>query len=137
MNNAGVFHREGLLETTVEHWEETLVVNLRAPFLLAQVVARGMIERRRGKIVNISSLAARVGCEGHAAYSSSKGGLDMLTRVMAAEWGPFNIQTNSVAPTVVLTDIHEAHTRYFLRRLRELGYEATLGPLDAPPPVAA
>ena len=104
-NNAGVFHREGLLETTVEHREETLAVNLRAPFLLAQVVARGMIERRRGKIVNISSLAARVGCEGHAAYSSSKGGLDMLTRVMAAEWGPFNIQTNSVAPTVVLTDM--------------------------------
>jgi len=105
VNNAGVFHRENLPETTVEHWEETQAVNLRAPFLLAQVVAPGMIAQRRGKIINISSLAAQVGCEGHAAYSASKGGLDMLTRVMAAEWGPFNIQTNSIAPTVVLTDM--------------------------------
>ena len=105
VNNAGVFHRESLPETTVEHWEETQAVNLRAPFLLAQVVAPGMIAQRRGKIINISSLAAQVGCEGHAAYSASQGGLDMLTRVMAAEWGPFNIQTNSIAPTVVLTDM--------------------------------
>jgi NAD(P)-dependent dehydrogenase (short-subunit alcohol dehydrogenase family) len=92
VNNAGVFHREPLLETTVEHWEETQAVNLR--------VAPGMMAQRAGKIINISSLAAQVGCDGHAAYSSSKGGLNMLTRVMAAEWGPFNIQTNAVAPTV-------------------------------------
>ena len=105
VNNAGIFHRESLLETTVEQWEETQAVNLRAPFLLAQAVAPGMVAQRHGKIINISSLAAQVGCEGHAAYSASKGGLDMLTRVMAAEWGPFNIQTNSVAPTVVLTDM--------------------------------
>jgi NAD(P)-dependent dehydrogenase (short-subunit alcohol dehydrogenase family) len=100
VNNAGVFHREPLLETTVEHWEETQAVNLRAPFLLGQLVAPGMMAQRAGKIINISSLAAQVGCDGHAAYSSSKGGLNMLTRVMAAEWGPFNIQTNAVAPTV-------------------------------------
>jgi NAD(P)-dependent dehydrogenase (short-subunit alcohol dehydrogenase family) len=105
VNNAGVFHRESLLETTVEHWEETQAVNLRAPFLLAQIVAPGMMAQRHGKIINVSSLAAKVGCEGHAAYSCSKGGLNMLTRVMAAEWGPFNIQTNAVAPTVVLTDM--------------------------------
>jgi len=105
VNNAGVFHRESLLETTVEHWDETQAVNLRAPFLLAQFVAPGMMGQRRGKIINISSLAAKVGCEGHAAYSASKGGLNMLTRVMAAEWGPFNIQTNAVAPTVVLTEM--------------------------------
>ncbi|MFO0899679.1 MAG: glucose 1-dehydrogenase [Pirellulales bacterium] len=105
VNNAGVFHRQPLLETTVENWDETLAVNLRAPFLLAQLVAPGMRAQRRGKIINISSVAAVVGCEGHAAYSSSKGGLDMLTRVLATELGPFNIQTNSVAPAIVLTDM--------------------------------
>lgn len=105
VNNAGVFHRQPLLETTVENWDETLTVNLRAPFMLAQAVVPGMIAQRRGKIINISTLAAAVGCEGHAAYSSSKGGLDMLTRVMAAEFGPHNIQTNSVAPGIVLTDM--------------------------------
>jgi 2-deoxy-D-gluconate 3-dehydrogenase len=105
VNNAGVFHRQPLLETTVENWDTTLAVNLRAPFLLAQLVAPGMMAQRRGKIINVSSVAAVVGCEGHAAYSSSKGGLDMLTRVLATELGPFNIQTNSVAPAIVLTDM--------------------------------
>jgi NAD(P)-dependent dehydrogenase (short-subunit alcohol dehydrogenase family) len=105
VNNAGIFHRQSLLETTVEQWEETLAVNLRAPLLLAQIVAPGMLAQRHGKIVNVSSLAAVVGCEGHAAYSASKDAMNLLTRVMAAEWGPFNIQTNAVAPTVVLTDM--------------------------------
>jgi 2-deoxy-D-gluconate 3-dehydrogenase len=105
VNNAGVFPRQSILETTTQQWDETQAVNLRAPFLLAQAVAPGMIEQRRGKIINISSLASLVGCEGHAAYSASKGGLNLLTQVMAAEWGPFNIQTNAIAPAIVLTDM--------------------------------
>lgn len=103
MNNAGIFHRRPILEATIAEWDETQAVNVRAPFLLAQVVAPGMIAQRSGKVINVSSLAAEVGCEGHASYSASKGGLNLLTRVMAAEWGPYNVQTNAVAPTVVLT----------------------------------
>ncbi|MGD9633067.1 MAG: SDR family NAD(P)-dependent oxidoreductase [Pirellulales bacterium] len=121
VNNAGVFHREPLLETIVEHWDQTQAVNVRAPFLLAQAVAPGMIAQRSGKIINISSLASVVGCEGHAAYSVSKGGLNLLTKVMAAEWGPFNIQTNSIAPAIVMTDM-----------AREAwGDEAKSGPVNA------
>ena len=105
VNNAGVFHRQSILETTVEQWDETQAVNLRAPFLLAQVVVPGMIKQQSGKVINVSSLASVVGCEGHAGYSASKGGMNMLTRVMAAEWGMFNIQTNAIAPAVVLTDM--------------------------------
>jgi NAD(P)-dependent dehydrogenase (short-subunit alcohol dehydrogenase family) len=105
VNNAGIFHRESILETTVEQWDETQAVNLRAPFLLAQAIAPGMIKQRSGKIINVSSLASVVGCDGHAGYSASKGGMNMLTRVMATEWGQFNIQTNAVAPAVVLTDM--------------------------------
>ena len=108
VNNAGVFHRQPLLETTVENWDETLAVNLRAPFLLAQAIAPGMIAQRRGKIVNISTVASVVGCEGHAAYGASKGGMNQLTQVLAAELGPFNIQTNAVAPAIVLTDMAKA-----------------------------
>ena len=104
MNNAGVFYRESLLETTVESGRRRRP-NLRAPFLLAQVVVPGMIKQQSGKVINVSSLAMLVGCEGHAGYSSSKGGMNMLTRVMAAEWGMFNIQTNAIAPAVVLTDM--------------------------------
>jgi NAD(P)-dependent dehydrogenase (short-subunit alcohol dehydrogenase family) len=105
VNNAGIFHRQSLLETSVENWDETQAVNLRAPLLLAQAVVPGMIKQRSGKIINVSTVASVVGCDGHAAYSASKGGMNILTRVMAAEWGPFNIQSNVVAPAIVLTDM--------------------------------
>ena len=103
VNNAGVVYVEGLLETPLEHWEETQQINLRAPFLLAQTVVPTMIEQRRGKVINISSAAGVLAPEGHAAYSASKAGLNLLTQTMAAEWARFNIQANAVAPTVILT----------------------------------
>lgn len=103
VNNAGVFYRQSILETTVKQWDEIQAINLRAPFLLSQAIAPGMIKQRSGKIINISSLASEVGCEGHAAYSASKGGMNLLTQVMAIEWGPHNIQTNAIAPGIVLT----------------------------------
>ena len=105
VNNAGVFHRQSILETSAEHWDETQAVNLRAPFLLAQVIVPEMIKQRCGKVINVSSVASIAGCEGHAGYSASKGGMNILTRVMAAEWGQFNIQTNAIAPAIVLTDM--------------------------------
>ena len=105
VNNAGIFHRHSILETTVEQWDETQAVNLRAPFLLAQAVVPEMIKQRSGKIINVSSVASVVGCDGHAAYSASKGGMNILTNVMAAEWGQYNIQANTIAPAIVLTDM--------------------------------
>jgi 2-deoxy-D-gluconate 3-dehydrogenase len=66
-----------------------------------------MIEQRSGKIINVSSQAGVVGIDGHSAYAASKGGLIMLTRVMASEWGPHNIQSNAIAPTVILTPMGE------------------------------
>ena len=103
VNNAGVVYVDSLLETPLEHWEETQNVNLRAPLLLAQTVVPRMIEQRRGKVINISSLAGVLAPEGHGAYSASKAGLNLLTQAMAAEWARFNIQANAVAPTVILT----------------------------------
>ncbi len=105
VNNAGIAYVQTLLDTSLENWEEMQAVNLRAPFLLAQVIAPGMIAQRRGKIVNISSLAGGVAQPGHSAYSAAKSGLNMLTACMASEWGAFNIQANAIAPTVVLTDM--------------------------------
>ncbi|MCX5951186.1 MAG: SDR family oxidoreductase, partial [Cyanobacteria bacterium] len=105
VNNAGLVFVEDLLDTTLDHWEQTQRVNLRAPFLLAQTVVPKMIEQRRGKVINISSLAGGLAPLGHAAYSASKAGLNLLTQTMAAEWGRFNIQANAVAPTVILTEM--------------------------------
>ncbi|MFZ1770345.1 MAG: SDR family NAD(P)-dependent oxidoreductase [Caldilinea sp.] len=103
INNAGVSRVASILESSLEDWEETLAVNLRAPYLLAQALAPKMIEQRSGKIVNVSSQAGVIALEDHAAYAASKGGLNMLTKVMAVEWGRYNIQVNAVAPTVILT----------------------------------
>jgi 2-deoxy-D-gluconate 3-dehydrogenase len=107
VNNAGIARIHSLLDMTAEDWEMTQAVNLRAPFLLAQTVAPKMIEQRSGKIINVSSQAGSIALEGHAAYSASKGGLNMLTRTMAAEWGQYNIQANAISPTVILTPMGE------------------------------
>lgn len=107
VNNAGVAPLDNLLEMSVEDWDLTQAVNLRAPFLVAQTVAPKMIEQESGKIINVSSQASVVALNDHGAYCASKGGLNMLTQVMALEWGPHNIQTNAVAPTVILTPMAE------------------------------
>ena len=107
VNNAGVAPLDSLLEMSVEDWDLTQTENLRAPFLLAQTVAPQMIEQESGKIINVSSQASVVALDDHAAYCASKGGLNMLTQVMALEWGPHNIQANAVAPTVILTPMAE------------------------------
>ncbi|MFN0191053.1 MAG: SDR family NAD(P)-dependent oxidoreductase [Aestuariivirga sp.] len=107
VNNAGIALLDPLLDATVDDWDTTMAVNLRAPFLLARALAPGMIKQKAGKIINISSQAGVVGLEGHGAYCASKGGLNMLTKVMTVEWAKHNIQINSVCPTVILTPMGE------------------------------
>ena len=107
VNNAGIALLDTLSEATVEDWDRTMAVNLRAPFLLARKIVIGMIERREGKIINISSQAGVNALERHGAYCASKGGLNMLTKVMAAEWARFNIQSNAICPNVILTPMGE------------------------------
>ena len=85
VNNAGVVFVENLLDTTLEHWEATQAVNVRAPFLLTQKLVPKMIRQKREKIVNIFSVAALLAPVGHAVYSASKGSLNLLTQTMAAE----------------------------------------------------
>jgi NAD(P)-dependent dehydrogenase (short-subunit alcohol dehydrogenase family) len=107
INNAGIALIDTLLEASIEDWDQTMAVNLRAPFLLAKELAPKMIAQRSGKIINISSQAGIVAIDGHAAYSASKGGLNMLTKVMTCEWAKHNIQTNAICPTIILTPMGE------------------------------
>ena len=107
VNNAGIALIDPLVDATVADWDKTMAVNLRAPFLVARTVVPGMIKQKRGKIINISSQAGVVGLEAHGAYAASKGGLNMLTKVMTVEWAKHNIQINSVCPTVILTPMGE------------------------------
>ncbi len=103
VNNAGIARIEKIIEASVQDWDDTLNVNLRAPFLLTKLLAPAMIAQKSGKIVNVSSQAGLIAIEGHGAYAASKGGMNMLTKVMAAELSPHNIQCNAVAPTIILT----------------------------------
>lgn len=106
VNNAAIAILEPFLETTVESWDKTMAVNLRAVMIVSQVVARQMIERGvAGSIVNVSSMASFQALHSHAAYCASKAGLDQLTAVMAVELGQHKIRVNSVNPTVVLTEM--------------------------------
>lgn len=107
VNNAGIALIDPLIDASVADWDMTMAVNLRAPFLIARTVVPGMIKQKRGKIINISSQAGVVGLEAHGAYAASKGGLNMLTKVMTVEWAKHNIQINSVCPTVILTPMGE------------------------------
>jgi NAD(P)-dependent dehydrogenase (short-subunit alcohol dehydrogenase family) len=103
VNSAGIARVAPALDLTAEDWDETMAVNLRAPFLLAQALAPGMIAQRWGKIVNISSQTGVIALDDHAAYASSKGGLNALTKSLAAEWARHNVQVNAICPTVILT----------------------------------
>jgi NAD(P)-dependent dehydrogenase (short-subunit alcohol dehydrogenase family) len=107
VNNAGITAIESLLEAKVESWDRIMAVNLRAPFLLAQALAPKMIEQRAGKIVNVSSQTSTVALDRHAAYMASKNGLNALTKAMTAEWAKYNIQSNAVCPTVIMTPMGE------------------------------
>ncbi len=107
VNNAGIALIDPLMDAKVEDWDATMAVNLRAPFLLARALVPGMIAQKRGKIINVSSQAGVVGLDGHGAYCASKGGLNMLTKVMTVEWAKHNIQINTVCPTVILTPMGE------------------------------
>lgn len=108
VNNAGIQHRQPLLEVAVADWDRVVAVNLTAPFLVGRAVARRMLERGAGKIVNICSIQADLARPTIAPYTATKGGLRNLTRAMTAEWAGRGIQVNAVAPGYIRTEMTQA-----------------------------
>ena len=108
VNNAGTAKLTPTIELTEAEWDSTIVVNLKGQFLCSQAVAKHMIQQKRGKIVNITSLAAHVGTPSLLAYSASKGGVIQLTKVLAVEWGKHNITVNAVSPGLTMTELVKA-----------------------------
>jgi len=106
VNNAGIYPVAPLLDVTDELWDRTLNANLRSVFLCTQVAARYMMQRKYGKIVNISSDSGfGVACWGETAYAASKAGVIQLTKNVAFELGQYGINVNSVAPGAIDTDM--------------------------------
>ena len=108
VNNAGMTLRQTLVDLELDEWRHMLDVNLTSAFLVARAVAPGMIERGRGKIVNVCSVMSELARPTTGAYAATKGGLKMLTRSMCAEWARHGIQANGIAPGYVRTDLNEA-----------------------------
>jgi 2-deoxy-D-gluconate 3-dehydrogenase len=137
VNNAGVILEKRSVEVTDEEWERVLATNLTSMFRMARAVAPGMIERGRGKIVNIGSMYGRIGVPRYAAYCASKAAVEALTRSLAAEWARHGIQVNCLAPGYVDTDITreamaDVKTRaLFLSKVpaRRIGDPEEVGPL--------
>jgi len=105
INNAGIQHRSPLEQMPVEDWRAVIDTNLTGVFVTTTGIVPGMIARRRGAIINISSLTAEGSRPTIAPYCSAKAGLEALTRSMAAEWGEHNIRANAIAPGYFITDM--------------------------------
>jgi NAD(P)-dependent dehydrogenase (short-subunit alcohol dehydrogenase family) len=104
VNSAGVNIPQNAEEVTLEAWDTVMDTNIKGLFFCCQAVGRlSMIPRKTGSIINISSQAGKVALPFRAAYCSSKGAVDQLTRVLAFEWAKYNIRVNAVAPTFVET----------------------------------
>ncbi|NUU65696.1 D-threitol dehydrogenase [Enterobacteriaceae bacterium BIT-l23] len=108
INCAGYVMLQPVLETDIAEWRKQLDVNLTGPFLCSQAAARLMVKAGRGgKIINIASQAASIAIDNHVAYTSAKAGLLGMTKVMAKELAAWNINVNTLSPTVVLTPMGE------------------------------
>lgn len=105
VNSAGITHRSPAAEFPEVQWHRVIAVNLTGVFLASQAVGRRMIARRRGRVINIASIAGELGLPGTIAYSASKGGVVQLTRALAVEWAPHNVRVNAIAPSWFSTNI--------------------------------
>ena len=103
VNNAGIIKRIPMVEMTAAEFRQVIDVDLNAPFIVAKAVIPNMIKKGGGKIINICSMMSELGRETVSAYAAAKGGLKMLTRNIASEFGQYNIQCNGLGPGYIAT----------------------------------
>ncbi len=103
VNNAGIIKRIPMCEMAAADFRQVIDIDLTGPFIVAKAVIPGMIEKGGGKIINICSMMSELGRETVSAYAAAKGGLKMLTRNIASEYGQYNIQCNGIGPGYIAT----------------------------------
>jgi gluconate 5-dehydrogenase len=108
VNNAGIQRRAPFVEFSKADWDAIIATNLTAPFLVSQAALPAMIEQKRGKIIHIASLMSELGRPTVVPYTAAKGGVRQLTRGMAIELAPYNIQVNAIAPGYFATELNRA-----------------------------
>ncbi|CAM3658431.1 SDR family NAD(P)-dependent oxidoreductase [Marinicrinis lubricantis] len=134
INNAGIYKRQKLMDMTVPDWTQSLGVNVTAPFLLTQQLAKQMIQDgKQGSIINISSGAANNTQIGGGHYSTGKAALSMLTRAFALELAPHNIRVNAVVPGFAPgSEVNALTDEYVQTMISKIPLGRTSGPKDAP-----
>ncbi|VHC60149.1 gluconate 5-dehydrogenase [Streptococcus pyogenes] len=103
VNNAGIIRRTPMLEMAAEDFRQVIDIDLNAPFIVSKAVLPSMIAKGHGKIINICSMMSELGRETVSAYTAAKGGLKMLTKNIASEFGEANIQCNGIGPGYIAT----------------------------------
>ena len=103
VNNAGIIKRIPMLEMSAADFRQVVDIDLNGPFIVAKAVIPGMIKKGGGKIINICSMMSELGRETVSAYAAAKGGLKMLTKNIASEYGQYNIQCNAIGPGYIAT----------------------------------
>ncbi len=103
VNNAGIIKRIPMIDMTVEEFRQVVDIDLNAAFIMSKAVLPDMIEKKAGKIINICSMMSELGRETVSAYAAAKGGLKMLTKNIASEYGEYNIQCNGIGPGYIAT----------------------------------
>lgn len=109
VNNAGTLVRKAAEDITEEDWDHVMNTNLKGLFFCCQFVGREMIQRGRGRIINVSSLRAKKMGPNRSVYAISKAGVSNLTKVLAYEWGKYNVTVNAIAPATTITDINRKY----------------------------
>jgi NAD(P)-dependent dehydrogenase (short-subunit alcohol dehydrogenase family) len=110
VNNAGTNVPEKALEVTEEQWDMIQNTNVKGLFFFTQKIAKGMVKRKKGKIINIASNLGLVGSVERSAYVASKGAVVLLTKALALEWAPYNINVNAICPAMIQTPLVERST---------------------------
>lgn len=123
INNAGIIKRIPMCEMSVEDFKKVIDVDLTAPFIMAKAVIPSMVEKGHGKIINVCSMMSELGRETVSAYAAAKGGLKMLTKNIASEFGELNIQCNGIGPGYIATSQTQA--------LREVQEDGSKHPFDS------
>jgi gluconate 5-dehydrogenase len=108
VNNAGIQFRKPMVELSTADWQRVIDVNLTSAFVVGREAARRMLPRKQGKIINIGSLTSALARATIAPYTAAKGGIKLLTQVMAAEWAEHGIQANAIGPGYMATDMNQA-----------------------------
>jgi gluconate 5-dehydrogenase len=103
VNNAGIIKRIPMCEMTAQEFRQVVDIDLTGPFIMAKAVIPGMMQQGGGKIINICSMMSELGRETVSAYAAAKGGLKMLTKNIASEYGAYNIQCNGIGPGYIAT----------------------------------